>query len=546
MKQIVRRAAFAKTPSCFRFLLLISLILSGCAPDGPTLESGLRLLQRRPQEIHDPYLKVSTSAAKLLPAQFPAAISPLLLASHTEASPAEAEPNSGPYISTGPNSQQSGNRTIVPLRDFDLFHIQQGTGHQGEINALVISKDGTRAYTGGNDGSVISSSIIKPDSENKQDMRNPSAAAHWQMRVQTLLEGSKPISALALSPNERYLGIAQFSAIFVFDLQEMKLLFRMSRITGQFPSLRWDPRGELLLFGRTSGESYVWHVFSGKAAGEDSLDAIEQYGDAGGGSIIDLLFHPSGRAFIAAEQTGGLTFWRLLRTESELGLRDDSAEEDQGRQGNERVSIGKVPAIIEDLWLGQNAEELYVSAVDGNIYRWKMRGLELGPKFEVGADSVGSIQGINLKPKSHTSRGSNNIGRFLITTGRGQQIKFWCRPRTFNDDDKDAETRRVPIINSKSSADSDPNRNQTQIIGGRIVLPEESPPAVPPVGTKVVPAAQTEGFLVAQTEAFKDPSSLLRANEHTAVLWAVQKKGNLLIFDAGPLLSSLAAKCPLK
>ncbi|MFN8390641.1 MAG: hypothetical protein U0136_10155 [Bdellovibrionota bacterium] len=496
--------------------------LAGCAHDGPTLNTGLSLIGLQSREINDPALQLASGEAQKLHAQIPQGVTSDI---HKAADLQRAGSQSSA------SAAQNKNFRILPLSELDLYGVQNAS-HQGEINAFEITKDGSRAFTGGSDGSVVSSTIIKPDSENKQATKG---ARHGILEVKTLLTGKKPVSALALSPDERYLAVAKFSAVFVFDLQEQKILYRMSRVSGSFPSLAWDPRGELLLFGRTSGEVFAWHVFAGRAAGRDNLESIEQYGDAGGSPIVRILFHPSGRAFVAVERNGGLTLWRLLRTEEELGLRDRYAEDDQGNTGKEKSPLGSVTGLVEDAWLDPRAEQIYVSSIDGNINQFRLRGLVRGPEIEVGADSVTNIEGIDVKNTAGA------ITPFLVTSGRGQKLKFYCRPKTFNDDSSEPETRRVPVITSKTA--NSPADNDPQIIDGRIVVPEEALPKPPePKKNK----AETEGFFVAESEPLKEPVSFMRSGSSSAVLWAAQKKGNLLVFDARPLLSSLAPNCPAK
>ncbi len=171
-----------------------------------------------------------------------------------------------------------------------------------------IRLEGNTAYIGGSDGSVYVASLAK------------AARNIRPMNLAKLMQSKRPILAIALSPSERFVAVAQFSAVIIIDLQTKQIAHTMTQVGGRILSLAWDPREELLLLGRASGETFGWRLAGSSAAGRDSLNALEQYGNAGGSPIVRLAFHPSGRAFVSAEQDGRISLWRLLRTEKELGL----------------------------------------------------------------------------------------------------------------------------------------------------------------------------------------------------------------------------------
>ena len=493
--------------------------LTGCAKDGPSLT--LPVLNSTPSAESSSQTLEALSLQKVgAPANRVASQTPPTVSSPPTESSAESAADlssADPRLEETPGVNADKRVPEIPLHTLAQFAV-----HQAEVNAMVVTRDGSRAYTGGSDGSVICSSIIKADLQNKQ------GRALGSLSVQKIVQGKKPILALALSPDERFLAATQFSAVFVVDLQTGDVVRSLTRVTGRLTSLAWDPRGEILLIGRSTGEIYGWQMSGTRDAGKNSLRAVEQYGSAGGSPVIRIEFHPSARAFISGEQDGRLSIWRLLRTERELGLRDESAQVDQRKIGSKRVDIGRTTSRLEDLWFDRDALDVYASSADGRVMVWQLRGLESRDGLEVGTDSSISIQGMKF-------RSGEGQRSFLFSTGRGQKLKVFCLNQK---PDTAAALGSVPVLTEKGVEDNtvDSSR-ETQIVDGRLVVAEDAPPAPPP-------AAASHERPLAESSTFREPLSLVRSAPGSAVLWAAQKNGNLLVFDARPYLSTVSGLCP--
>lgn len=368
--------------------------------------------------------------------------------------------------------QKHSNPNEIPLADFVMHK-----AHSGLINALAISRDGLKAYSGGQDGQIVSSTIIKSVQRKDQAGSQPAA-----IRIELIASSNKPILALSLSPNEKKLLVSLYSTVVVYDLEGRQVDTQLTRIRGRIPALAWDPRGELVAFGRANGDIFVWNLRKGRQAGADNTESLERY-ELSSSPIVSIIFHPSGRAFFAAERDGGVYIWRNLRTERELSLRDEASGYGEDLAGGTVERVGGVGGQIEDMWLDENASILYVSAADGGIYRWKVRGLRALKKINAGADSVTAIQGVQLAPGGAAE--SERYG-LIAGTGRGQRLKLWCRK------------------------------------------PEESAWGSVP----------SEPAPVLQSALFFNPLNLLRGGEGAAYLWAAQKTGNVVTFDANFLLNS--------
>ncbi|MCB0322313.1 MAG: hypothetical protein KDD69_02035 [Bdellovibrionales bacterium] len=398
----------------------------------------------------------------------------------------------------------------IPMNSFLLHHV-----HEGQINALVVSSNGTRAYSGGQDGAVVVSEMIAAEPTGLAD------AAHL-IRTASLLRGDKPILALALSPDESQLAVAQFSTVSIFDLKRRMLVARMTRVKGRILSLAWDPRGELVALGRANGDVHVWVVAGDRAyAGENTTNALERY-EAGSSPIIRLAFHPSGRAFFSAERAGGVMLWRLLRTEKELGLRDDAARVDRSGRGMTALTVPGVTGAVEDMWLDRVNEELYVSTSDGLVHHWKVRGLKKLEPIQVGTAAQLNVQGIALE-----RQGAETL-RLLATSGRGQRIQFWC-PSPPPESVRPVLPRADVVV-----VPTEPVVEERSVIDPDLLAELEQAEAETPLP----PAEPQVPGLVARTEIFRSPLELLRTGGNGPHLWAAEKTGNLLSFNASSLLQS--------
>ena len=390
--------------------------------------------------------------------------------------------------------------------------------HSGQINALAISRFGDEAFSGGQDGKVVRSRIISHESNR--------AAKSVETRV--LAAGKRPILSLSLSPDESMLAVAQFSALSIYDIRKNKIIHRLDRIKGRILSLAWDPRGELLALGRANGDVYVWKVDRGLHAGENNTEALEQYG-SGSSPIVALQFHPSGRSFFSAERRGIVSFWQLLRTEEELGMLDKRALIDRSRRGKQRVVLAQLASRIEDIWQNQDGSNLFISTAEGNVYRWLIRGAQNDGALFVGSDASGSIYGMSLASKKEKTP-------LLITSGRGQRLKFWCQ--RFEVDENDPRyaiygTTGVQVIEEEppEPAESGPNL-PPEVVGDLEPLSEsdeknEVEAETPPLN----------GF-IGRSALFAGPLTLLGSGSRSTLLWAAEKTGNLLTFDASSLLNS--------
>ncbi len=396
--------------------------------------------------------------------------------------------------------------------------------HKGDINALAVAPGGERAYSGGNDGQVVQTVLI------------PGPSGIGAVETSTLLSGSKPIQALALDPAGKVLAISQYGAVMVYDFATREIVARLTRLDGRVTALAWDSRGELLALGRADGGLFVWNVFKGDRAGEDTLDAVEQYN--GGTSPIErIIFHPAARIFFALEKKGMVGIWRLARTEYEMGLRDNDVNPTQPQLGIRRWTFIQLPSPIEDFGITESGRFLHLILADGKAILWKVRGLK--PVATLGATEVNSYQ------LSEINAGSESAPLHLFaTTGRTETLSLWCQNRPTASDAKIT----VPGDNDKLTTVTADDDDESE--SGGIGAAADDPTTV----NLLNEFTDVSGGIQAIEPVSSDPSAMspflksaqlkhpLKAIEAPPsggqLLWASQKTGNLLVFKLNSLGAS--------
>ena len=340
--------------------------------------------------------------------------------------------------------------------------------HPSTINALIVAPDGRTAYSGGDEGSVVRTRL--------------SEKVHGQVELQTVLTGTKPVLALALSGS--LLAVAQTSSVTVFDLERQQETHRLTRVKGRITALAWDPRGELIALGMANGDVYVWSLEKGffKPAGKNSLEALEHY-IGGTSAIVGIAFHPSAGAFFVAERAGSISMWRLLRTEREMGLRDQFAVNDQVADLTERKRFADINSAVEDMWLAPDGKLLFVSGGDGKLYSWKVRGLVPQESLAFGSQPLLGVTGVSVL---------GGEPELIVAASQDQRLKFICRT-------------------SESGRLSEAVRKIRQ--------------------------APTKLTVFAQSGVLKIPAGRLRSGVRSSVIWGAEKSENLLVFDSSLLFS---------
>jgi WD40 repeat protein len=380
-----------------------------------------------------------------------------------------------------------------------------------DISAIDVTSSGQVAYVGTQDGSIYEIALRS----------SPSGQASATSRL--IIKSPRPISSLALSPDGNRLAVSQFSQVSILDLQRTQRKLALNRVAGRLGALTWDPKGELVAFGRETGEAFVWNLTKvGGYGGGNNVNSVEQYGIASDASVVKIAFHPLGRSFYMLQQNGVVRQWRLLRTESELGLRDEWAVVDREPIAEQELIVGYMPGRGEDFKVSPDGDELVVSDSVGNIKHWRLRGLYPREDFFVGADSSTAFE---ILPRQQLS-GKTGLKQddVIITAGRGFFLKANCwspyvRP--------DKSSGQVKIVTEEAQAEVE--EKKAAIVGGLLVSTEEPPEQEASVDE--IRSTETSKYLLSRSPNLTTPVSILKRGRDSAVLWGVQKKGTLLVFD---------------
>ncbi|MBL7662324.1 WD40 repeat domain-containing protein [bacterium] len=270
------------------------------------------------------------------------------------------------------------------LVGFQAFKLERG-----QVQNFIATSSGQRAYASTSDGAILELQYLAKS--NQLDRRQ----IYHAQGLQTLL---------ALSQDETLLAIAEFSSITVLDLTTLEVKAKRSDLRGGVTAISWDPLQEYLIFGQADGTIYAW---SWKQA-----SALETY--LGASSAIEkIIVHPLGRIFFAGERDGQISVFRLIRTDYDLGLRDPDAAVDLP-QSVRKIQTPSLGTRIDDMWLESNGAYLFVSASDGQVYPYKIRGIKQLPPFKVSADFLVGFTGIEQQIL------------FFGAATKDQRLRFFC------------------------------------------------------------------------------------------------------------------------
>lgn len=412
----------------------------------------------------------------------------------------------------------------VSLQSLSTFKVQEG-----EISALTVTSDGLGVITGGIDGRVIFSRIITSDLKSKQ------ATVPSKLERRVILQGDKPVLTLAVSHDNRYLAVGQFSSVLVFDLKKGELVAQLTQLVGRMTALAWDPRDELIAIGQAGGDVSIWQVRNGSYPGANSLLAVEKYAQSEGSPVVQLLFHPLGRVLFAGHRSGQVSAWRVIRAEFEAGLRDEEALGDLDRKGGKRIKIGSTTGPLQNLWYDPSLNAITALGIDGAIGRWELRGVSPLPAASIGEDNSNAAVAFPMLKLA-------NGGEIIASVGRAQRIVWWCMRPLSETPEIVSAPGDVPIFHEQT-APVNAAVGDLEIINGQVVATKRDPAVLPPEPAQTRGINKNKASLkpLATTTILRDPVSLMVMGQSSTVLWGVQKNGRLLAFDARPLLGQLAS-----
>mmetsp|Transcript_31292 Transcript_31292/g.50530 ORF Transcript_31292/g.50530 Transcript_31292/m.50530 type:complete len:872 (+) Transcript_31292:144-2759(+) len=157
--------------------------------------------------------------------------------------------------------------------------------HTGPITALQFVPNGSALLSSSLDGSVRATDLIRY--RNFRTMVAPKAVQFSCMAV----DGSGEIVAA---------GAVDTFDIYVWSLQNGRLLDVLSAHTAPLSTLAFNPTSGTMASGSWDGSVMLWDVYGGKAVGEKLQHSKE---------VLAVTFRPDGRELCAATLDGTITFW---------------------------------------------------------------------------------------------------------------------------------------------------------------------------------------------------------------------------------------------
>lgn len=383
------------------------------------------------------------------------------------------------------------------------------SSHEGNINAIDVRN--SDIITGAQDGKVILHQRLESGGYLNS----------------TLALGKKPIIALSVSPDGRYVAIAQFSVVSIIDLKKFELVAQMTQVKGRILSLAWHPDQESILFGRVDGNAFLWKLADEIEYSYNSSSVLEVY-ETESAPVTKLIFHPSNRAFFATTQTGGVFVVRLRKTEKELGIDNVGRQTRDIDEGKYVLRFAKVPGQINDSGLSANEEHLYVLSSEGIIYSWTIRGLVSAPTIKLPKDSAATLSRVKVDLEGKAPP------YLYLTTGRSLRLRLWCAGSGYYEAAE--PTTDVIKEEGRDGAGKSGDLSEDELISLLLSkTPTKASDLLSPAFSEASPEAKG---LIFQTPSLRNSASVVKFDAENGILWLGDKTGKIVRFDAVSFLKS--------
>jgi WD40 repeat protein len=369
------------------------------------------------------------------------------------------------------------------------------------IEALV----GGKIVIGYQDGSVFEVSLANKDQNEKT------------VNYAKLADGSSPILAMASSPNGKLIAISQFSVVTIVDVGKRKIIAQLHRVKGRILSMAWSPDSKNLLMGRANGDVFSWSLEEDISYTLDSLDVLELY-ETQSSPVVGISFHPSGRAFFVALENGSLFLVRLVKTEVDLGLREEDNNRSEIEKGSYVQQFGTVNGGVSSFFILPERDELLVVSFEGTAYRWRIRGLKQLETIDIGSEASTFASYVNKNV-------SNLNTDLIIGIGRSLRVKLSCLYKDYNklivptNEVFLPETSAQKINGSTNSSASDDEALIRELNSEIEVFSNKKETSFKGAGK--------EFNLVMEAPKFKESVSVINFDEKAGMLWIGGKSGIL-------------------
>ena len=380
-------------------------------------------------------------------------------------------------------------------------------GHQVALakpNVLDTYKDG-QTIVGYHDGSVY---IVKKDLK-----------GDFYKRL--IAKGTSQILSLKISPDQKYLAVSQFSVVTIINLDDFTIVAQLHRVKGRILKLSWSPDSSVLLLGRANGDVFSWKLEDNIKYTLDSLDVLELY-ETEPSPVVDIIFHPSGRAFFVALENGGLFLVRLIQTEIDLGLREEGKEYEIDK-GSYIKKFGMIPNGISKMAILPEREEIVILSIAGVVSRWRIRGLVQTEEIEIGSESSTFVA---LYEKELTGLGFD----ITASIGRSLRLKLSCLSKNYinlvkpTTDILKSEEINTPTNSNKRSSLSIDDEALIRELNSEIKRNE--------IEKKIDNKARGKDLnLIVESPKYLESISVMELDKNTGELWVGGKSGIMSSFN---------------
>lgn len=229
--------------------------------------------------------------------------------------------------------------------------------HEGEISSADYLASKRTVVTVGVDNLIKISKIV---------------AKKNQIKSVKLIKSNQPITAISISPSERFLAIAQNSRVSLYDFSKNKIVKLFNKFSGRVSTLEWDVKEELLFIGMYDGRILSWRALDMNKSIFDGAAELEEYV----GSYLPIkkiVPHSDSKLIFGLNQEGYVFIWRLRREDRELGFYDPYSRVDQQQE-----QIGPILKVTKKCL-------------------WKDFVFDNNSKFLIGACENGQVEAVDLK-----------------------------------------------------------------------------------------------------------------------------------------------------
>lgn len=199
---------------------------------------------------------------------------------------------------------------------------------------------------------------------------------------------AKPVSALAVSPDDRQLAVARFGTVDILDAKTLKLTRRLEGLPGKVNSVQWINDGRWLVAGSgvagLYGQASVWDIKSG-----EKLPVIEGHRDV----LYAATVSPVEQLLATASYDRKIILWDL-RTGQEV-------RKFEGHNG-----------AIFDLVFSPDGKLLASASADSTIKLWQV---STGTRLDTLSQPLEEQYVVRFSPD----------GQFVVAGGLDNRIRVW-------------------------------------------------------------------------------------------------------------------------